>query len=202
GTASLLLQVFVTYDRYARFLKWLTLALFAYVAMAFVIPVDWKAVGLSIIKPPVTFSADYMTTVVAVLGTTISPYLFFWQASQEVEEIRSEPGQEALLRAPQQAESQLSRITFDTGNGMAIFILLAAATTLHAHHIQITTSADAASALKPIAGSFAFLLFSLGIIGTGLLALPVLAGSAAYAAAGTMKWRNSLALQVRLAKQF
>jgi NRAMP (natural resistance-associated macrophage protein)-like metal ion transporter len=208
GTFSLLLQVFVPYERYARILKWLTLVLLAYVAIVFVIPVDWKAVGLSIVKPHIQFSGHYLTTVVAVLGTTISPYLFFWQASQEVEEIRSEPGQEALLRAPQQAESQLSRITFDTwigmamSNGVAFFIILAAATTLHAHHIQITTSADAASALKPIAGSFAFLLFSLGIIGTGLLALPVLAGSAAYAAAGTMKWRNSLALQVSLAKQF
>src|ERR1700761_2080752 len=105
GTFSLVLQVFITYERYARFLKWLTLALFAYVAMVFVIPIDWKAVGLGIVKPPVELSGDYVTTVVAVLGTTISPYLFFWQASQEVEEIRSQPGQEALLRAPQQAES-------------------------------------------------------------------------------------------------
>lgn len=208
GTASLLLQVFVTYDRYARFLKWLTLALFAYVAMAFVIPVDWKAVGLSIIKPPVTFSADYMTTVVAVLGTTISPYLFFWQASQEVEEIRSHPSQQALLRAPLQANVQLRRINIDTWVGMALsntvafFIILSAAATLHAHHVDVKTTADAASALKPIAGEMAFALFSLGIVGTGLLALPVLAGSAAYAMAGAMKWRNSLALQVNLAKQF
>ena len=208
GVFSLLLQVFVPYERYARYLKWLTLTLFVYVAIIFVIPVDWKAVALSIVKPPITFSAPYLTTVVAVLGTTISPYLFFWQASQEVEEIRSSPEQRPLLRAPLQAAAQLKRINLDTwvgmglSNGIAFFIILTAAATLHAHHITVNTTADAASALKPIAGNFAFALFSLGIIGTGLLALPVLAGSAAYAAAGTMKWRNSLALQVNLAKQF
>jgi NRAMP (natural resistance-associated macrophage protein)-like metal ion transporter len=208
GTVTLLLQVFVSYERYARFLKWMTLALLSYVAIAFVVPVDWKAVGLSVVKPHIELSGHYLTTVVAVLGTTISPYLFFWQASQEVEEIRSDSTQEALLKAPRQAPSQFSRIHLDTwvgmamSNGVAFFIILAAAATLHAHHISVTTSADAASALKPIAGAFAFLLFSLGIVGTGLLALPVLAGSAAYAAAGTMKWPNSLALQVNLAKQF
>jgi NRAMP (natural resistance-associated macrophage protein)-like metal ion transporter len=208
GIFSLLLQMFMPYERYARYLKWLTLTLFAYVAIAFVIPVDWKAVGLSIVKPPIVFSAPYLTTVVAVLGTTISPYLFFWQASQEVEEIRSNPMQQPLLRAPVQATSQLKRINLDTwvgmglSNGIAFFIMLSAAATLHAHHIEVNTTADAASALKPIAGNLAFALFSLGIIGTGMLALPVLAGSAAYAAAGTMKWRNSLALQVNLAKQF
>ncbi len=208
GTVTLLLQVFVSYERYARFLKWMTLALLSYVAIAFVVPVDWKAVGLSVVKPHIELSGHYLTTVVAVLGTTISPYLFFWQASQEVEEIRSDSTQEALLKAPRQAPSQFRRIHLDTwvgmamSNGVAFFIILAAAATLHAHHISVTTSADAASALKPIAGAFAFLLFSLGIVGTGLLALPVLAGSAAYAAAGTMKWPNSLALQVNLAKQF
>ena len=208
GVFSLLLQMFMPYERYARYLKWLTLTLFAYVAIAFVIPVDWKAVGLSIVKPPIVFSAPYLTTVVAVLGTTISPYLFFWQASQEVEEIRSSPVQQPLLRAPIQATAQLKRINLDTwvgmglSNGIAFFIILSAAATLHAHHIEVNTTADAASALKPIAGNLAFALFSLGIIGTGMLALPVLAGSAAYAAAGTMKWRNSLALQVNLAKQF
>jgi NRAMP (natural resistance-associated macrophage protein)-like metal ion transporter len=208
GTLSLLLQVFVPYERYARYLKWLTLVLLAYVAIVFVIPVDWKAVGLSIVKLHIHFSGHYLVTVVAVFGTTISPYLFFWQASQEVEEIRSQPEEEALLDAPRRASTHLRRIRFDTWVGMAVsngvgfFIMLAAAATLHAHHIPVTTSADAAGALKPIAGPFAFLLFSLGIVGTGLLALPVLAGSAAYAAAGTMKWPNSLALQVNLAKQF
>jgi NRAMP (natural resistance-associated macrophage protein)-like metal ion transporter len=208
GVVSLLLQVFVTYERYARFLKWLTLTLFTYVAMVFVIPIDWKAVGLNIVMPPIQLNGAYLTTVVAVLGTTISPYLFFWQASQEVEEIRSEPSQQALLRAPQQATAQLKRINTDTwvgmavSNGVAFFIILTAAATLNVHHVDVKSTADAASALKPIAGNMAFALFSLGIIGTGLLALPVLAGSAAYAAAGTMKWPNSLALQVNVAKQF
>ncbi|MFL9876596.1 NRAMP family divalent metal transporter [Paraburkholderia megapolitana] len=208
GTFSLLLQVFVPYGHYARFLKWLTLVLFSYVAVVFVVPVDWKAVSLSLMMPHITWSGAYLTTVVAVLGTTISPYLFFWQASQEVEELRSQPAQKALLRAPLHATAQLKRINLDTWVGMAVsnvvafFIILTTAVTLHAHHVDVKTSADAASALKPIAGEFAFALFSLGIIGTGLLALPVLAGSAAYATAGAMKWRNSLALQVNLAKPF
>ncbi|MEQ5844352.1 divalent metal cation transporter (plasmid) [Paraburkholderia acidicola] len=208
GTFSLLLQVFVPYGHYARFLKWLTLVLFSYVAVVFVVPVDWKAVSLSLMMPHITWSGAYLTTVVAVLGTTISPYLFFWQASQEVEELRSQPAQKALLRAPLHATAQLKRINLDTWIGMAVssivafFIILTTAVTLHAHHVDVKTSADAASALKPIAGDFAFALFSLGIIGTGLLALPVLAGSAAYATAGAMKWRNSLALQVNLAKPF
>lgn len=208
GTLSLLLQVFVTYEKYARILKWFTLTLFAYVALAFIVPVNWSAVGLSVVKPPIKLSNDYMTTVVAVLGTTISPYLFFWQSSQEVEEMRSHPAQKALLRAPAQATGQLKRINFDTWIGMAVsnivafFIILSAAATLNTHHIEVKTTADAASALKPIAGEMAFTLFSLGIVGTGLLALPVLAGSAAYAAAGAMQWRNSLSLQVNLAKQF
>ncbi|CAN7599373.1 NRAMP family divalent metal transporter [Paraburkholderia terricola] len=208
GTVSLLMQVFISYERYSGILKWLTLVLFAYVAIVFVIPIDWKTVGLSIVKPPIQWSGDYLTTVIAVLGTTISPYLFFWQASQEVEEIRSEPAQRPLLRAPMQASMQLKRINLDTwvgmavSNGVAFFIMLAAAATLNVHHVEVKTTADAATALKPIAGDLAFALFSVGIIGTGLLALPVLAGSAAYAAAGTMRWKNSLALQVNLAKQF
>jgi Mn2+/Fe2+ NRAMP family transporter len=151
---------------------------------------------------------DYLTTIVAVLGTTISPYLFFWQASQEVEEMRAEPGQKPLRRVPHQAPAQLRRITFDTwvgmgvSNAIAFFIVLTAAATLHLHHIDVKTSADAAKALEPIAGRFAYALFALGIIGTGLLALPVLAGSAAYAAAGSFRWRSSLALHLSLARQF
>jgi len=208
GAVSLFLQVFVPYDRYARFLKWLPLALLAYVVIPFVMPINWKAVGLGLIRPPIPFSSHYLITVVAVLGTTISPYLFFWHASQEVEEIRSEPAQEALLHAPGQAGGHLRRINVDTwvsmamSNGVAFFIILSTAATLHVHRTGLATFADAASALKPVAGPFAFLLFSLAMIGTGLLALPVLAGSAAYAAAGAMKWRNSVALQVNLAKQF
>jgi NRAMP (natural resistance-associated macrophage protein)-like metal ion transporter len=208
GTVSLFLQVFVPYERYARYVKWLPLALLAYVAVPFVMPFHWKAVGLALVKPPVPFSGHFLITVVAVLGTTISPYLFFWHASQEVEEIRSEPVQEALLDAPKQAGAQLRRINVESwvsmamSNGVAFFIILSTAATLHVHRTGLATFADAASALKPIAGPFAFLLFSLAIIGTGLLAVPLLAGSAAYAAAGAMSWRNSVALQVNLAKQF
>lgn len=208
GTVSLLLQVFVPYERYARYFKWLPLALLAYVAIPFVVPMHWKAVGLGLVKPPIPFAGHFLITVVAVLGTTISPYLFFWHASQEVEEIRSEPSQAPLLREPQQAGGQLRRINIDTwagmamSNGVAFFIILATAATLHVHHTGLATFADAASALKPVAGPFAFLLFSLAVIGTGFLALPVLAGSAAYAAAGTMDWRNRVALQVNVTKQF
>jgi len=209
GVFSLMLQVFVPYRRYVRVLKWLTLALFAYVGVIFAVQIPWATVALRTLFPQITWSAGYATTVVAVCGTTISPYLFFWQASQEVEELRATKGQEALTKMPSQGPANLKRIRIDTLIGMAFsnliafFIILTTAVTLHAHHItDIQTSAQAASALKPIAGEFAFLLFSLGIIGTGLLALPVLAGSAAYAMAGTFRWKNSLALEPQLAKRF
>ena len=203
-----MLQVFVPYDRYARLLKWTALTLLAYVAVALIVPVSWAEVGRAIVQPHAQLTAAYLTTVVAVLGTTISPYLFFWQASQEVEELRAAPNQRPLRRMPRQAPAQLRRISFDTWFGMgvsnviAFFIVLTAAATLNAHHIDVKTSADAARALEPVAGHFAYVLFALGIVGTGLLALPVLAGSAAYAAAGTFRWRNSLALQLGVAPEF
>ena len=208
GGVSVSLQIFVPYDRYARLLKGIALVLLAYVAVALVVPIHWGDVAHAIVLPRFSLSSDYLTTVVAVLGTTISPYLFFWQASQEVEEMRSEPGQKPLRRMPHQAPAQLRRINFDTWVGMgvsnviAFFIVLTAAATLHLHHVDVKTSADAARALEPIGGRFAYVLFSLGIIGTGLLALPVLAGSAAYAAAGSFRWRSSLALHLTLARQF
>ena len=208
GGISAVLQIFVPYDRYARLLKWTALVLLAYVAVALVVPVDWGDVGRAIVLPHVQLSAGYLTTVVAVLGTTISPYLFFWQASQEVEELHAAPNARPLRRMPHQAPAQLRRISFDTWVGMgvsnviAFFITLTAAATLNRHHIDVKTSADAARALEPIAGHFAYVLFALGIIGTGLLALPVLAGSAAYAAAGTFRWRNSLALRFGVAPEF
>lgn len=155
------------------------------------------------------WSGNYATMIVAVFGTTISPYLFFWQASQEVEELRATHGEVALKKAPAEGPRHLERIGVDTWIGMgfsniiAFFIVLTAAATLHAHGVtDIQTSSQAAAALKPIAGRFAFLLFSIGIVGTGLLALPVLAGSAAYAMAGTFRWKNSLELEPRLAKRF
>ncbi|HEX7935524.1 MAG TPA: divalent metal cation transporter [Paraburkholderia sp.] len=209
GLLSVFLQVFVPYRSYVKVLKWLTLVLFAYVATVFVVRIPWHTVLATIVFPHISWTNDYITTVVAVLGTTISPYLFFWQASQEVEEMRAETGQRALKYAPGHGASTLRRIRLDTSIGMgfsnivAFFIILTTAATLHSHGVtDIQTSSQAAQALKPVAGEFAFLLFSLGIVGTGLLALPVLAGSAAYAMAGTFNWRNSLALKPQLAKRF
>ena len=209
GVLSVVLQVFVPYRSYVRVLKWLTLALFAYVATVFVVQIPWQTVVIRTLAPQLSWKRDYLTTIVAVLGTTISPYLFFWQASQEVEEMRGQAGQRALKHAPRQGPASLRRIRMDTWIGMgfsnlvAFFIILTTAATLNAHGVtDIQTSAQAAVALKPLAGRFAFTLFSLGIVGTGLLALPVLAGSAAYAMAGTFNWRNSLALKPQLAKRF
>ncbi|KXU82520.1 iron transporter [Paraburkholderia monticola] len=208
GVFSVILQIFVPYDRYARILKWSALSLLAYVAVAFIVPIPWGEVAHAIVLPRISLTSGYLTTIVAVLGTTISPYLFFWQASQEVEEMRSAPVQAPLRRVPREAPAQLRRINIDTwvgmgvSNGVAFFIMLTAAATLHLHHIDVKTSADAARALEPFAGRFAYVLFALGIVGTGLLALPVLAGSAAYAAAGSFRWRSSLALQLTLAREF
>ncbi|KWR88481.1 NRAMP family divalent metal transporter [Cupriavidus sp. IDO] len=206
---SLVLQVFVPYKRYVRVLKWLTLALFAYVGVIFAVEVPWGTVAIRTVFPQPSWTPAYLTTIVAVFGTTISPYLFFWQASQEVEELQITAGQHPLKKAPSQGLKNLRRIGIDTWIGMgfsnmiAFFIVLTTAATLHAHHItDIETTAQAASALKPIAGRLAFVLFGLGIIGTGLLALPVLAGSAAYAMAGAFQWKNSLELEPRLAKRF
>lgn len=191
--------VMVPYWRYARILKWLTLTLFAYVAVIFTITVPWGQMLHGTVLPHLKWDSKYITTVVAILGTTISPYLFFWQASQEVEEIRKDPEREALLRAPEQGAAAKARIHSDTLIGMgfstliAYCIMVSTAVTLNMHGVtDISTTAQAAQALKPIAGPFAFALFAAGIIGTGLLGVPVLAASAAYAIAGTLRWKNSL----------
>ncbi|WP_395685083.1 NRAMP family divalent metal transporter [Caenimonas koreensis] len=209
GLLSLLLQVFVPYHSYVRVLKWLTLALFAYVGVVFAVHISWLDVLRNTLWPHLVMSAAYVTTLVAVFGTTISPYLFFWQASEEVEDLRATPGAMPLVNMPEQAPENFRRIKFDTLVGMgfsnliAFFIVLTTAVTLHAQGVtDIQTSAQAATALRPIAGEFAFILFGLGIIGTGMLAIPVLAGSAAYAIAGTFGWRNSLELQPGQAKGF
>ena len=209
GVGSLLLQVFVPYHRYVRVLKWLTLALLAYVGIVFTVHIDWAEVAKGTLMPKLLDGGDYVTVLVAVFGTTISPYLFFWQASEEVEEQHATKGARPLIAAPDQARANFSRIKIDTAIGMgfsnliAFFIMLTTAVTLHAQGVtDIQTSAQAASALRPVAGDFAFALFSLGIIGTGLLAIPVLAGSAAYAMAGTFRWRNSLELPPSKAKGF
>ncbi|NOU15151.1 MAG: divalent metal cation transporter [Methylococcaceae bacterium] len=209
GVLSLLLQLFIPYSRYVHLLKWLTLALLAYVATVFVVQIPWAQVLTNTVLPHLSWQPEYVTTVVAVFGTTISPYLFFWQASQEVEDEHANPQAKKLKDAPDQASANFRRIKVDTVIGMAFsnlvafFIILTTAVTLHLHGVtEIHTSAQAASALRPIAGEFAFWLFSAGIIGTGLLAIPVLAGSAAYAMAGAFHWRNSLELKPVMAKGF
>ena len=209
GVVSLLLQAFIPYSRYVRILKWLTLALLAYVATVFVVHIPWGQVLTNTVLPHLSWQPEYITTVVAVFGTTISPYLFFWQASQEVEEQHANPQARTLKDAPEQASANFRRIKVDTvigmafSNGVAFCIILTTAVTLHLHGItEIHSSEQAASALRPIAGEFAFWLFSVGIIGTGLLAIPVLAGSAAYAMAGALQWRNSLELKPFMAKGF
>jgi NRAMP (natural resistance-associated macrophage protein)-like metal ion transporter len=201
AAASVLLQVFVPYRRYAPILKFLTLVLFLYVAVAFTIEIPWREVLVGTLLPNISFDHDYLLLVVAVLGTTISPYLFFWQASQEVEEMRRERSRPRLpLKIlTHGGGGELTRISIDTTVGMifsniiAYFIILATASTLHAHGItDIQTAGEAAEALRPIAGDLAFLLFALGIIGTGLLAIPVLAGSGAYAVAELFGWPSTL----------
>lgn len=206
---SLVLQVFIPFSRYSPILKLLTLSLFAYVATVMVIHVPWLAVLKSIAMPKVTWNAKYAVGLVALLGTTISPYLFCWQAAQEVEEIEANTGRQPLLMAPLQAPSTLRRIGIDTTVGMifsnviAFFIILTSAVVLHAHgKVDIQSSAEAAEALRPLAGNLAFVLFAAGIIGTGLLAVPVLAGATAYAAAGAFGKLGGLQNTVREAKFF
>jgi|SRR6185437_848632 len=184
GVISLLLQVFIPYHKYVRILKWLTLSLFSYVAVIFTIQIPWKTVVISTFLPHISLHLEFIMMVVAIFGTTISPYLFFWQASQEVEELHSNPERKALDLAPEQAVAQLNQVRFDTSLGMifsnliAFFIILATASVLHSHNItDIKTSAQAAEALRPLAGDLAFFLFALGVIGTGMLAIPVIAGS-------------------------
>jgi len=202
GFAALIvvLEVFMQYASYASVLRWLTLSLFAYVATVFVVGVPWGAVLLHLVVPRIEWTGAYFTVVVAVFGTTISPYLFFWQASEEVEDVKDDPAAQPILEAPADGPRQLKRIRLDTIVGMALsnlvalFIVLTTAATLNAHGVtNVETSADAAKALRPIAGEFAFAVFALGIVGTGLLAVPVLAGSAAYALAETLGWRTGLA---------
>src|ERR1700761_6293925 len=199
AATSTLLQVFVPYRRYAPVLKFLTLTLFAYVATAFTVKIPWSTALLATVWPKITFNAEYFLMVVAVLGTTISPYLFFWQASQEVEEMNKGKARRPLRELSRGGDPELDRIKIDTTVGMffsnliAFFIILTTASVLNANGItNINSAAEAAQALKPLAGNFTFLLFALGIIGTGLLAVPVLAGSAAYGVAEVFGWHATL----------
>jgi NRAMP (natural resistance-associated macrophage protein)-like metal ion transporter len=209
AVVSVLLEVFVRYSRYVSVLKWLTLSLFAYVGVAFTVHIPWGTVAAHLVVPHIALNGGYLTVVVAILGTTISPYLFFWQAEEEVEDVKERPHAKPLERAPEQAVTEFTRIRWDTYVGMALsnlvalFIILTTAATLNAHGItDIQTSAQAAEALRPIAGNLVFVIFALGIVGTGMLALPVLAGSAAYAVGEALGTHVGLARKVGRAKTF
>ena len=205
---SLGLQLFVPYHRYVGYLKWLTLSLFAYVGVVLLIHVPWGHVARSVVLPNLTLNAAAATMIVAIFGTTISPYLFFWQAAQEVEDAAARH-ERPLKRDHAHAPSEFRRMWIDSWGGMAfsniisLAIMIGTAVTLHGAGItNITTAAQAAQALRPLAGDFAFALFATGIIATGLLAVPVLAGSAAYALSEVMGWRAGLELQPRQAQHF
>ena len=203
------LEIFSRYERYVTILKWLTLSLFAYVAAALVVDMPWGEAALRTFVPSFSWTSEYAVAIVAVLGTTISPYLFFWQSSEEAEDERVHPDEHALIAAPEEAPRQLSRIRLDTYVGMgfsnliSLFIIITTAATLNRHGItDIQTSAQAAEALRPIAGNFASAVFAAGIVGTGLLAIPVLAGSAAYALGEALQWPSGLSRLPREAKAF
>ena len=208
GVVCIVLEVWLSYPRYAAVLKWTTLSLFSYVAVVFVADVPWATALKSLVVPAMDFNGASAMAMVAILGTTISPYLFFWQAGQEVEEQHRHHAK-PLCVSPKTAGPELARIRLDTIVGMgfsslvSLAIVFATAATLHGHGItDIATSAQAAEALRPIAGEFAFALFAIGIIGTGLLAVPVLAGSAAYAVSEVFGWAESLDARPNDARAF
>jgi Mn2+/Fe2+ NRAMP family transporter len=193
--ASVLFEIFTGYARYVRTLKWLCVSLLSYVVCAFVVEVPWAEVLRALVWPQVSASAAALTAVVAALGTTISPYLFFWQAQHEVEHGRN--GAAAQVPLGSGAQAEFSRIRLDTLLGMGLsslvglFIVITTASTLHTHGIRtIETAAEAAEALRAVAGPFTFLVFALGIIGAGLLTLPALSGSAAYAVGELLSWQT------------
>lgn len=209
GLLSVLAQVFFHYKRYVAILKWLTLVLFAYVIALFVVDIHWREVVEGLLLPKIRWDGAFLTTLVAVLGTTISPYLFVWQSSQEAEDQRIDPQKKLLKHDNAKTRQELSRIRVDTMVGMAfsnviaIAIIITTAATLHAHGVtEIQSSSQAAEALRPIAGPAAAIIFALGIIGTGLLAIPVLAGSAAYAIGEGQKWPVGLSRQPKKAIAF
>jgi len=209
GLACVVAQVLFDYRRYITILKWTTLSLFAYVGVVLIVQLPWERVATGLFIPHIQINAGYLAAIVAVFGTTISPYLFFWQSTQEAEDVIANPAAQPLLVAPEQAQSELRRIRFDTLVGMGfsnligLFIILTAAATLNANGVtDIQTSAQAAEALRPIAGPLAFTVFALGIIGTGLLAVPILAASSAYAVGEALEWHIGLGRRPREAKAF
>lgn len=206
---TVILQVFVPYHRYVFFLKWLTLSLLAYAAVLFTVHVPWHEVAVRTFFPHITWDRSWATVVVGVFGTTISPYLFFWQASEEAEEMRLHRSAQPLVENGAAAAAELRRIKWDTWSGMfysditAYFIVLATAVTLHVAGVKtIETAAQAANALRPLAGDFTFFIFALGILGVGLIGVPVLAGSAAYAMCETMGWEWGLERRATDARGF
>ena len=207
---TLLMQILIPYRHYVFFLKWLSLSLLAYGAVLFTVHIPWGEVIWSTFFPSLTWSADSAAVVVGIFGTTISPYLFFWQSSQEVEDMNLKQSSNLMEQnSKEEAEVELRRIQWDTWSGMlysnvaAYYIILATALTLYASGVRdINTAAEAASALRPLAGEFAFLLFALGILGVGLMGVPVLAGSAAYALSEVFGWRSSLEDSASQAKKF
>jgi NRAMP (natural resistance-associated macrophage protein)-like metal ion transporter len=209
GVVSLAAQILLDYRHYVAVLKWLTLSLFAYVIALIVVKVPWGQALRGLVVPSIEFSGGFLTTLVAIFGTTISPYLFVWQSAQEAEEQRIVPAKRPLKGDGKKASAEFRRIRLDTLTGMAfsnliaLSIMITTAATLHAHgHTNIQSSSQAAEALKPLAGPFAELIFALGIIGTGLLAIPVLAGSTAYALAEGRKWPVGLARKPKEAVAF
>jgi NRAMP (natural resistance-associated macrophage protein)-like metal ion transporter len=209
GCVSVLAQIYLEYKRYVAILKWLTLALLAYVIALAVVKVPWDQALRGLLVPSVRWDGAFLTTLVAILGTTISPYLFIWQSSQEAEEQRIDANKKPLKVSPSTKDEEFARIRADTLVGMAfsnviaIAIIVTTAATLHAHgKTNIETSAQAAEALRPLAGTFAELIFALGIIGTGLLAVPVLAGSTAYAIGEGRKWPVGLSRKPKRAVAF
>jgi NRAMP (natural resistance-associated macrophage protein)-like metal ion transporter len=209
GIICVIATVWLDYARYVTILKWMTLSLFSYVAAMFAANVSWSDALVGTLLPRMTWSNEFFTTLLAIFGTTISPYLFFWQASEEAEEERVDPRAKPLTRAPAQARAAFNRIRADTLIGMAfsnliaLAIILTTAATLNKMGIaDIETSAQAADALRPIAGDFASIVFAIGLVGTGLLAVPVLAGSAAYAIGEACKWPTGLARKPGRAKAF
>jgi NRAMP (natural resistance-associated macrophage protein)-like metal ion transporter len=206
--AIVMLQVWGSYRLIVKVFKWLTMSLFAYVIAAFLAKPDWYEVARATFMPQVRFTSEYVTTLVAILGTTISPYLFFWEASEEVEEEKSE-GRARLTQRLGATDDEIRREKVDTVVGMLFcnvvfyFVILAAGATLHVSgKTDIQSATDAAQALRPLAGSLATVLFAIGLIGAGLLAVPVLTGSAAYAVAETFGWPSGLDEKPRHAKKF
>jgi NRAMP (natural resistance-associated macrophage protein)-like metal ion transporter len=206
---SLLLQIFTPYARYARYLKYLVFILLSYIITAFIVHIDFSQLLIHTIIPSITFSKEQIFLITAILGTTISPYLFFWQTSHEVEEEILHGKTSIRLRQTEVTKKEIRLMRRDVWSGMLLsnvvmyFIIATCAAVLFSNGItNITTAADAARALRPLAGEYAFVLFAIGIVGMGLLSIPVLAGSAAYTMAESFRWKSGLSRKLHQARAF